>query len=57
MAKKAENTRIELERIAAMLSRLGGRGYRVQEDIEPYGQVEFDPDPDPDFDPDEIKAH
>ena len=55
--EESREHKIELDRIAAMLSRLGGRGYRVQEDTEPYGQVEFDPDPDLDFDPDEIKAH
>jgi len=43
----------KLDRIAAMLSRLGGRGYFVQEDIAPYGQAEFDLD----FDPDGIKAN
>jgi four helix bundle protein len=44
--------KIELDRIAAMLSRLGGRGYCVEEVTEPYEQAEFDPDPDSDFDPD-----
>ena len=39
-----------------MLSRLGGRGYCVKEDTEPYGKAEFDPDPDSDFDPDETKV-
>ncbi|MBM4149398.1 MAG: four helix bundle protein [Lentisphaerae bacterium] len=37
----------ELDRMAAMLSRLGGRGYQVQEEHEVYGA---DPDPDSDFD-------
>jgi len=37
----------ELDRMAAMLSRLGGRGYQVQEKHEVYGA---DPDPDSDFD-------
>ena len=42
----------ELDRMAAMLSRLGGRGYQVQEDPEAYGDTggDFDPDPDSDFD-------
>ncbi|MBW2177572.1 MAG: four helix bundle protein [Deltaproteobacteria bacterium] len=49
--------KIELDRIAAMLSRLGGRGYCVKEDTRPYGQTELDPDsdPDPDSDFDEFK--
>jgi four helix bundle protein len=38
----------KLDRIVAMLSRLGGRGYRVSEDPELYGCLEFDPDSDPD---------
>jgi len=37
----------ELDRMAAMLSRLGGRGYQVREEQEDYGA---DPDPDSDFD-------
>ncbi len=40
----------ELDRIAAMLSKLGGRGYCVQEDNVNYECS--DPDPDKDFDPD-----
>jgi hypothetical protein len=38
--------------MAAMLSRLGGRGYQVQEDRVAYGNTEsdFDPDSDSDFD-------
>jgi four helix bundle protein len=44
----------ELDRMAAMLSRLGGRGYQVQEERVAYGNTEsdFDPDSDFDFDPD-----
>jgi four helix bundle protein len=42
----------ELDRIAAMLSRLGGRGYRVEEALGFYGSTEFDPDTDPDPDSD-----
>jgi len=45
-----------LDRIAAMLNRLGGRGYCVKEDTEHYGPAEFDPDLDSDFDPEEMKA-
>ena len=46
--------KIELDRIATMLSRLGGRGYRVKEAAVPYGSsgIRFDPDSDPDFDSD-----
>jgi uncharacterized protein (UPF0335 family) len=41
-----------LDRMAAMLSRLGGRGYCVKEDFAVYGLKEVDPDADFDFDPD-----
>lgn len=43
-----------LDRIAAMLSRLGGRGYRVKEDVVPYGNsgIDFDSDFDTDSDTD-----
>jgi len=37
----------ELDRIAAMLSRLGGRGYGVRDEIEPYEQIEIDSKSDP----------
>ena len=42
----------ELDRMAAMLSRLGGRGYQVREDQAAYGDEmgDFDPDPDSDSD-------
>ena len=48
--KESRECKIELDRIAAMLSRLGGRGYCVKEGTAPYGQVDFvsDSDPDPD---------
>ena len=51
------NRKTELDRMAAMLSRLGGRGYQVRESGEAYtaGGAEVDPDPDPDSDLDEIK--
>lgn len=42
--------KIELDRMAAMLSRLGGRGYTVKEDFESYGENAFDFDSDPDSD-------
>ena len=40
----------ELDRVAAMLSRMGGRGYSVKEGFGEHGYTEFDPDPDPDSD-------
>ncbi|MDY6823934.1 MAG: hypothetical protein SWH68_09120 [Thermodesulfobacteriota bacterium] len=43
----------ELDRMAAMLSRLGGRGYQVQEDQAAYS---VDPDPYSDFDSEERKS-
>jgi four helix bundle protein len=45
----------ELDRMAAMLSRLGGRGYCVKEEVEFYGSTEFDTDSDPDTDSDFYK--
>ncbi len=42
---------VGLDRVAAMLSRLGGRGYCVKEDSAVYGLEEIDFDPDSDFDP------
>ena len=53
--KESRERKIELDRIAAMLSRLGGRAYCIKEKSEAFGQSEFDTDPDPDFDPDENK--
>ena len=46
---ESRNRKDELDRMAAMLSRLGGRGYQVREEQEVYS-VDFDSDPD--FDPD-----
>ncbi len=54
--QESRERKIELDRIAAMLSRLGGRGYRVKGDSAPYRVAETDFDPDSDFDPDEIKS-
>ena len=42
----------ENNRLAAMLSRLGGRGYQVREGTGTYGQCEAEVDPDPDGDSD-----
>jgi four helix bundle protein len=52
---ESRERKIELDRIAAMLSRLGGRGYCVKEESRSYGSEPFDPDPDSDFDFDEDK--
>lgn len=38
--------KVELDRMVAMLSRLGGRGYCVKEAYEAYGYEEVAPDPD-----------
>ncbi|MDY6822174.1 MAG: hypothetical protein SWH68_00010 [Thermodesulfobacteriota bacterium] len=43
----------ELDRMAAMLSRLGGRGYQVREDQAAYS---VDSDPDSDSDSEERKS-
>jgi four helix bundle protein len=50
--KESQKHKIELDRIATMLSRLGGRGYSVREDIGTYehGKLDFDFDSDFDFD-------
>ena len=57
---ESRERKVVLDRIAAMLSRLGGRGYCVKEDAAVYGveEVEIDTEPDTDFDPDteETKA-
>jgi len=45
----------KLDRIAAMLSRWGGRGYSIREGPAVSGDEQFDFDPDSDFGPDEIK--
>ena len=47
---ESRNRKDELDRMAAMLSRLGGRGYQVREEQAAYS-VDFDPDSD--FDPEE----
>ena len=51
---ESQNRKTELDRMAAMLSRLGGRGYQVRESEEAYtaGEEEVDPDPDSDSDSD-----
>ena len=48
---ESRERKTELDRMAAMLSRLGGRGYNVREEPGTYlvGTVDFDPDSDLDF--------
>ena len=45
--EESQERKIALDRIAVMLSRLGGRGYQVKEDSAPYASE--DPDFDSDF--------
>ncbi len=54
---ESQNRKTELDRMAAMLSRLGGRRYQVREASVTYGprEAEVDPDPDSDSDLDESK--
>jgi four helix bundle protein len=51
---ESRERKIELDRMAAMLSRLGKRGYSVQEEPSDY-RTDFDSDFDSDFDPE--KTH
>jgi hypothetical protein len=53
---RARERKIELDRIAAMLSRLGGRGCCVKEESAGYGSEGIDFDPDSDFDLDEPES-
>jgi four helix bundle protein len=53
---ESQERKVELDRMAAMLSRLGGRGYCVKEGSAVYGSEEIDSDPDSDFDPEETKS-
>ena len=45
-----------LDRIAAMLSKLGGKGYCAKESQIPYGDRCLDPDSDSDFEPEKGKS-
>jgi len=47
-AEENEKTKALLDRIVAMLTKLGQRGYAVHEAAAEYGTGEIDPDPDPD---------
>ena len=46
----ASQTDFGLDRIVAMLTKLGQRGYAVHEESAEYGTSEIDPDTDPDAD-------
>ena len=48
--EESQDRKTELDRIAIMLSRLGGRGYCVKENAADYGVDPFDFDNDFDFD-------
>ena len=48
-ARNPRHRKMKLDRIAAMLSRLVGRGYQVHEEQEDYG-TDFDPESDFDLD-------
>ncbi len=50
--RESAERKVELDRMAAMLSRLGGRGYCIEEAPLIYGgsDVDFDTDTDTDFD-------
>lgn len=52
--EESRKRKVELDRMAVMLSRLGGRGYsNVGETVDRYGQADFDFDGDFDLDPTE----
>ena len=46
--QESRERKLELDRVVAMLTRLGGRGYCVKENSVTYKSLETDPDPDPD---------
>lgn len=47
---KSRERKVELDRMAIMLSRLGGRGYCVKENTDAYGKPQIDIDIDCDYD-------
>jgi len=55
-SSESQKMKVDLDRIVAMLSKLGGRGYQVKESLKPYGgeanDYTFDPDSDTDSDTD-----
>ena len=50
-AEENAEAKVVLDRIVAMLTRLGRRGYTVREEPAEYATVEIDPDADSDSDP------
>jgi len=52
---ESQERKNELDRMAAMLSRLGGRGYPVRAETSACGGNPIDPDPDSDSNLDEDK--
>ena len=54
---ESRERKTELDRMAAMLSRLGGRGYNVREESGSYsvGQIDFDTDSDFDSEEEELQ--
>ena len=53
---KSQKRKDELDRMAAMLSCLGGRGYQIQEEYAPYG-IDFDPEENKSQQTDALDAH
>jgi hypothetical protein len=51
-AEENEKAKALLDRIVAMLTKLGQRGYAVHEETQAYRTNQIDPDTDPDTDPD-----
>ena len=51
-AEENGKTKALLDRIVAILTKLGQRGYAVHEESAEYGTSGIDPDPDTDSDPD-----
>jgi four helix bundle protein len=47
---ESQERKLEIDRMAVMLSRLGGRGYGVKENATPYDRIDFDHDCDCDND-------
>jgi len=47
--EESKDQKGNLDRIAAMLSRMGGRGYRVHDALNGYKITEIEPDPDSEF--------
>jgi four helix bundle protein len=54
--KQNEEGKNLLDRIVAMLTKLGGRGYSVREEVVGYGMNRTDTDPDSDSDSDNVNS-